>query len=61
LTISHDYPEKKVVLDFALVTGFEGEPDGCEGQVHGWFDKNELATLEFPEANQAVIDKLLER
>jgi 8-oxo-dGTP diphosphatase len=59
MTISHDYPEKKVVLDFFLVTQFDGEPSGCEGQEFSWFDIAVLAELDFPEANQAVVDQLL--
>ena len=59
MTICHDYPEKKVILDFALVSRFEGEPSGCEGQQFDWFDIGAIAELDFPDANQAVVNKLL--
>lgn len=59
LTIEHQYVEKKVILDFYLVEHFSGEPGGCEGQQFNWFLLNELSGLDFPEANQVVVDKLL--
>lgn len=59
MTIEHEYPEKIVTLEFALVEDFEGEPSGCEGQVSHWFDSKALGELEFPEANKTVLDKLL--
>jgi 8-oxo-dGTP diphosphatase len=58
VTIEHEYPEKKVTLDFALVNGFDGEPTGCEGQLFQWFTVQELTKLDFPDANKTVIDKL---
>lgn len=59
MTITHDYPDKKVVLDFIKVTDFSGQPRGCEGQLFQWFNLTDLAQLDFPAANKAVIEKLL--
>lgn len=57
--IEHDYADKAVRLHFWQVTGFEGEPIGCENQKLNWFALDELADLRFPEANKMVVAKLL--
>lgn len=59
INIEHDYLDKKVTLDFYLVSEFAGEPAGCEGQQSQWVAVNTLATLDFPAANQPVIEKLM--
>ena len=58
LEISHDYGDKQVLLDVYLVDNFQGEPSAQEGQQQGWFSLNELTTIDFPEANQAIVEKL---
>ena len=60
-TVVHDYPEKRVCLDFVLVSDFAGEPQGCEGQVGRWFELSELTGVDFPDANKVIVDKLLVR
>lgn len=57
--ITHDYGSKTVVLDVHEVYDWQGEPQGMEGQPIKWVNRAELATLTFPEANQAIIDLLL--
>ena len=59
MVIEHTYPDKKVRLDVHVVEDFEGEPSGLEGQAHQWIDKQNLREYAFPEANEAIIDKLL--
>ena len=59
--VIHDYPEKRVCLDFVLVSDFTGEPQGCEGQIGRWFDLSELTGVDFPDANKAIVEKLLVR
>ena len=58
-TIDHDYGDKKVVLDFMLVTQFSGEPVGKEGQQVKWLPISDLDTVNFPAANQPVVKLLL--
>lgn len=60
-TVVHDYPDKRVCLDFVLVNDFAGEPQGCEGQVGRWFDMAELTGIDFPDANKVIVEKLLVR
>ena len=52
--------DKRVCLDAFIVDNFMGEPSAQEGQGQGWYTLNEFETLDFPEANRAIIDKLLE-
>lgn len=59
MVIEHDYSDKQVKLDVHRVFTFSGEPQGLEGQEGMWFPIHELATLEFPEANKVIIEKLV--
>jgi 8-oxo-dGTP diphosphatase len=59
MVISHDYGDKKVCLEVFLVDNFTGEASAQEGQEQGWFSLTELQKLDFPAANQAIIDKLV--
>ncbi|WP_414828236.1 8-oxo-dGTP diphosphatase MutT [Alteromonas sp. H39] len=56
--ITHDYGDKKVVLDVHTVTTFTGEPFGKEGQEGQWRDINALSPEDFPAANVEIIDAL---
>ncbi|OAN16579.1 7,8-dihydro-8-oxoguanine-triphosphatase [Photobacterium jeanii] len=58
MSLSHDYPEKSLKFDFFLVTNFEGEAFGKEGQPGKWVDIAALEHADFPEANAVVLDKL---
>jgi len=59
IEISHDYGDKKVLLDVYIVDNFQQEPIAQEGQKSGWFSLDELTNLDFPTANAAIIEKLL--
>ncbi|MDO6444669.1 8-oxo-dGTP diphosphatase MutT [Colwellia sp. 1_MG-2023] len=56
--ISHDYGDKRVKLDVFLVDNFQGEPTAQEGQQQGWFNISELSSVDFPEANIVIVEKL---
>lgn len=58
-TIRHDYSDKSVLLEFWAVTEFKGTPVGKEGQKTQWVDVDDLASYEFPEANQPVVQALV--
>jgi len=49
ILIEHDYGDKRVKLDVHRVTQFTGEPHGKEGRAE-----------DFPEANVAIIQALME-
>ena len=59
IEISHDYGDKKVLLDVYVVDNFQQEPIAQEGQESGWFSLDELVNLDFPKANAAIIETLL--
>lgn len=59
MEIHHDYTDKSIFLDIWLVEQFEGEPVGNEGQQVRWVPLAQLRSYDFPEANIAIIDKLL--
>jgi 8-oxo-dGTP diphosphatase len=69
MKIEHTYPGKEgcdkgsktVCLDIFIVDNFTGEPSAQEGQGQGWFELSEFEKLDFPEANKAIIEKLLEQ
>jgi 8-oxo-dGTP diphosphatase len=56
--ISHDYGDKKVLLEVFVVDNFNGEPTAQEGQKEGWFSLAQLHRLDLPAANQAILEKL---
>ena len=58
IQVPWDYPEKSVCLEVLLVTEFNGEPAGKEGQEVRWISITDLGKYQFPEANKAIIDAL---
>ncbi|WP_340676939.1 8-oxo-dGTP diphosphatase MutT [Paraglaciecola sp.] len=60
MVIEHDYGDKKVRLDVRLVEQFRGEPSQQENQLGRWVKINDLAQYDFPQANVAIIEKLLQ-
>ena len=55
IKISHDYPDKHVLLDVWEVMQFSGEPKGIEGQPLAWVASRELRNYDFPEANHPIV------
>ncbi len=58
MTISHDYPDKQVLLDIHTVKSFTGEAKGLEGQLVEWIALADIENYEFPEANKAIVEAL---
>lgn len=59
MEIHHDYGDKKVFLDIHWVKSFTGNATGVEGQQVEWVALEQLSRYEFPEANKAILDKIL--
>ena len=59
--ITHNYPDKHVVLDVHRVEAFSGEPHGREGQQSQWLDVAALNVDDFPAANVPIIKALKQR
>lgn len=55
IQISHDYPDKQVLLDVWLVEAFEGQPHGAEGQPLVWVAPHALSDYEVPLANTPIV------
>ncbi|MEI6894901.1 MAG: 8-oxo-dGTP diphosphatase MutT [Colwellia sp.] len=50
--------DKTVCLHVFIVDNFIGDPSAQEGQGEGWFTLNTMKTMDFPEANKGIINKL---
>ena len=59
IEIRHDYSDKVVLLDVWAVSEFDGEASGKEGQPLRWVDRSQLSDYDFPAANIAIIDAIL--
>jgi len=57
--LEYDYPDKSLKFDFILVTDFDGEPYGREGQQGMWVSIEQLKTFEFPEANVPILQRVI--
>lgn len=57
--LEYDYPEKSLTFDFILVTDFNHQPYGREGQQGEWVNISDLAHYTFPEANVPVLERVL--
>lgn len=55
IEIRHDYSDKLITLDVWLVTAFEGNACGAEGQEVKWVPVTVLAEFEFPAANDDIV------
>ncbi len=58
MRISHDYTEKKVLLDVWEIDEWQGDPISREDQEIMWSDKNNLFKYKFPEANKHIIKNI---
>lgn len=59
IEIRHDYSDKVVLLDVWTVSKFDGEASGKEGQPLRWVERSQLLGYDFPAANIAIIDAIL--
>lgn len=55
LTIRHDYPDRRVLLDVWRVDQFSGEPWGGEDQPILWVRPEALPRYDFPAANRPIV------
>lgn len=56
LIFSFDYPNKTIDFVIYNIDAFTGTPKGAESQIVAWVKLDMLKTLQFPEANQRMID-----
>lgn len=58
LTLSHDYSDRTVWLDIRVVTDWQGQPTGCEGQLLAWCMPDHLFRYDLLSANAPVVHAL---
>lgn len=56
----YEYSDKKLLLDAWIITEFEGEAHGKEGQAIRWVAPTEISSLKIPDGNILIVEKLLE-
>ena len=56
-----DYTHSKVKLIFFMVTDFDGQAQGLQGQVVRWVNMRELSELDMLEANHLIISKIVKK
>jgi 8-oxo-dGTP diphosphatase len=55
---AHAYPERSVEIGLWLVTAFDGEPAGLDGQALRWIVPDDLECCGLLEADQPMIEPL---
>ena len=58
IQVRHDYGDKKIFLDVYLVTDWQGEPTGKEGQPLAWVSLSEMERYDMPAADEPIIKAL---
>ena len=58
MDLHHEYPDRTVDLEFFLVTAWQGEPRGLEGQGIRWIAPSDLDSAELLPADAPVVDAL---
>lgn len=58
--VEHQYADKRVLLDVWWVLKYQGEAQQLEGQQWLWVDIAQLDAFQFPEANQPIVERLVE-
>lgn len=56
--IDHDYPDRSVSIDFFVVSDWNNEPVGLEGQALRWVETASLADQNLLPADVPVVDAL---
>jgi 8-oxo-dGTP diphosphatase len=56
----HDYADRRVAIALWLVSAFQGQPQGRDGQALRWVDSSELAGCDLLEADQPMLPRLRE-
>jgi len=58
IQVRHNYGDKKIFLDVYLVTDWQSEPVGKEGQPLAWVSLNEMERYDMPAADEPIIKAL---
>ena len=58
MSLSHEYPDRSVSIEFFLVSEWQCEPVGCEGQQLRWVEATQLDAAELLPADIPVVTAL---
>lgn len=58
LFLQHDYPDRSISIDFFIVSRWQNDPRGLEGQQMSWVAIAELDSSILLPANKPVVDAL---
>ncbi|PYE33273.1 8-oxo-dGTPase [Idiomarina fontislapidosi] len=58
--VEHQYADKRVLLDVWWVLSYTGTAQQMEGQEYVWADIAQLDAYQFPDANQPIVDCLMD-
>ena len=58
MALHHEYPDRTVDLEFSLITAWQGDPTGLEGQGLRWVPVSELDPEELLPADKPVVRAL---
>lgn len=58
--IVYPLPDRELTIWFYLVSDWQGDPWGKEGQLGRWIPQGSLISGEFPPANESVVARLLQ-
>ena len=58
--VEHQYRDKRVLLDVWWVLSYTGTARQMEGQEFVWADIAQLDAYQFPDANQPIVDCLMD-
>jgi len=58
MSLQHDYPDRNVSIDFFLITEWQNDPRGLEGQDLKWVAADDLDAASLLPADLPVVDAL---
>lgn len=58
--VEHQFDDKRVLLDVWWVLRYQGDACHQEGQKWLWADIAQLDAFQFPDANQPIVDRLMD-
>lgn len=56
--VDHEFEDRIITLYFFIVSAWDNEPYGKEGQDSRWVEQKALIADEFPPANRIIVDML---
>ena len=59
MNLCHEYPDRRVTIDFYLVTGWQEEPAGLDGQKLEWVAVEHLEGARLLPADAPVVEALM--